>query len=157
MKSPRKIFGIFCSFIVFGSLFLFQKSASQPSRFHREPEVQTASKDSTGKELSYNLSKEAPQYKEKFSEKELWEREMFRKNCLSPSDGSHQQLILATKERMYFPNTFKHVETRFIIKGDSVKVSMKFNSQSKHKKASINYITATVSRKFCNKILKMGE
>ena len=84
-------------------------------------------------------------------------RKIFRKECLNPLNGSHSHIILKTKERLYFPKTFKHIETRFAITGDTVKVSMKFSSKNKYKKISTYYISATILRKNCTKVLTLWE
>lgn len=62
--------------------------------------------------------------------KQKIERRKLVEGQFSAWDGSHVKLALAVKKAMHDPDSFEHVETRYLDKGDYIAVWMKFRGKN---------------------------
>lgn len=69
--------------------------------------------------------------------------------CLSAWDGSHAGFVQATKEGMNDPESFEHVETRYIDRGEEVDLVMKFRGKNKFGGTVTQTVTGTILKDNC--------
>lgn len=65
--------------------------------------------------------------------------------CLSDWDGSHKGMVSATKAMMNDPESFDHIETRYIDRGNEIDLIMKFKGTNKLGGVVTNTAKATIN------------
>lgn len=76
----------------------------------------------------------------------------FEKNCISPWDGSHRELVNILKRGMNDPSSFEHEETRYKLFKDYAVVIMSFRGKNAFGGTVLNSVTAKVNLEDCSVI-----
>lgn len=88
------------------------------------------------------LAKDKKQYQQR--------KEKFEESCLNTWDGSHTALVSYVEDNMNDPDSFEHVETRYILQKDYAYVIMKFRGKNAFGGLVLNSISAKVDLDDCS-------